>query len=265
MRYLIDHDFHIHSCLSTCSRDPLQTPEAILDYAKREGLTKICITDHVWDRAVPGASSWYEPQNFEHITASLPLPKDEKVTFLFGCETDLDFRGTLGLSRERFDQLDFIIIPTTHFHMKSLVLAPEEAESAKTRAKAWVKRLDEVLSMDLPFHKVGLAHLICPLIARGEREIYLETLSLIPDFDLERLFTKAAALGVGIELNAHDFRFSGTETEICLRPFSIAKGCGCKFYLGSDSHTVASFEKVRVDFERAITLLGLKETDKFRL
>ena len=67
MKYIIDHDYHIHSHLSLCSRDPEQTTENILKYAKENKLTTICLTDHYWDSAVPGASNWYQKQDFEHI------------------------------------------------------------------------------------------------------------------------------------------------------------------------------------------------------
>ena len=52
MRYVVDHDFHIHSQLSICSNDPEQTKERILAYAKECQLKTICITDHYWDEAV---------------------------------------------------------------------------------------------------------------------------------------------------------------------------------------------------------------------
>ena len=38
MKYVIDHDCHIHSHLSTCSSDEGQTKEAILDIARNNGL-----------------------------------------------------------------------------------------------------------------------------------------------------------------------------------------------------------------------------------
>jgi len=62
MKYIVDNDLHIHSYLSSCSDDPEQTPEAILSHAKKYGLKTICLTDHFWDSAVPGASEWYAPQ-----------------------------------------------------------------------------------------------------------------------------------------------------------------------------------------------------------
>ena len=110
MKFKIDHDYHIHSVISSCSRDPEQTAERILEYAKNAGLSRICITDHYWDRKVPGASKWYEPQDFDHISKILPLPQADGVEFLFGCETEMDKFFTVGMPRERFDDFDFVII-----------------------------------------------------------------------------------------------------------------------------------------------------------
>ena len=69
----------------------------MLSYAKELGLTKICVTDHFWDERVEGASSWYAPQNFTHITKNLPLPGAEGIDFLFGCESDMDKRMIIGV------------------------------------------------------------------------------------------------------------------------------------------------------------------------
>ena len=81
----IDHDLHIHTELSSCSRDPEQNAAALLAYAQKNNFNTICVTDHFWDETVPGASGWYQPQNFEHITKILPLPEAEGIRFLFGC------------------------------------------------------------------------------------------------------------------------------------------------------------------------------------
>ena len=183
---------------------------------------------------------------------------------MFGCETELNKDLTLGISKEKLGLFDFIIIPTTHFHMKGFTLTDEEAKDTSSRAKAWIKRLDHVLGMDLPFQKTGLAHLTCSLIA-PTREEYLEVIGLLPDEELERLFTKAAELGVGIELNGDDMNFPSEEEDIILRPYKIAKKCGCKFYLGSDIHGHKKFAKIKPIFEKAIDLLGLTEDDKFRI
>ncbi len=260
MKYAIDHDLHIHTKLSSCSQHPRQTPETILAYARENGLKTVCVTDHYWDERIPGASDWYAPQNTAHITQSLPLPQAEGITFLFGCETELRRDLTLGVSAERFREFDFVIIPTTHLHMTDFTVAG--TETAAERAALWIKRLEAVLSMPLPFRKIGIAHPVCGLIAPN-REMVLETLRLLPDGELEHLFAKTAALGAGVELNADDLGFSDEEAETVLRPFRIAKRCGCKFYCGSDAHEPEAFNGVTARFERAVDLLELSETDKF--
>lgn len=262
MRYIVDHDLHIHSKISACSNDPEQTNERILHYAAENDLKTICLTDHFWDETVAGASEWYQLQNYAHIAAALPLPQTDGVQFLFGCETELKQNLTLGISKESFRFFDFVVIPTTHFHMVEYALSKEDAANAQSRANAWVKRLNAVLEMDLPFHKIGIAHLTCGLIA-PKREEYIEVLERIPQNDMDRLFHKAARLGVGIELNSDDMNFASEEAKVVLRPYKIAKQCGCKFYCGSDAHHPDGLNQAKVIFEKAVDLLELTEEDKF--
>lgn len=265
MRFQIDHDYHIHTNLSSCSKSPEQTPQRILEYAREQGLSRIILTDHYWDRAVPGASGWYQPQDFDHISKALPLPREEGVEFLFGCETDMDRFLTLGIPASRFDDFSFIIIPTTHMHMKGFTLAEEDFTNNPRVAQLWTQRLEALLSMDLPFHKVGIPHLCCSLMNKKSRADFLDTLDRIPDEEMARVFTKAASCGCGIEINSCDMSFADQESDTVLRPFRIAKNCGCKFYLGSDAHSPGDFDKTRNVFQRAITLLDLTEDDKFQL
>ncbi|MBQ3529357.1 MAG: PHP domain-containing protein [Oscillospiraceae bacterium] len=264
MRYIIDHDFHMHSSLSLCSGDPGQTPEAMLKYAEEHNLKAICITDHYWDELVPcntAVNRWYERQNHAHVTQILPLPQPENVKLLFGCEADLDSDDVIGISKERFDAFDFIVLSTTHLHHMS---GPRwENLSNAGVAEKWVERFDAVLNADLPFGKVGIAHPTCRLINMHSRKDFLEILSLIPQSELERLFTKAAKVGLGIEINASTMQFEESETDTILRMYRIAKDCGCKFYLGSDAHTREDMKKLFPFFDRAIDLLDLQESDKF--
>jgi len=262
MKFIIDHDLHIHSYLSRCSRDPLQTTERILQYAKNRGLKRICITDHFWDERVQGASRWYETQNFPHITQSLPLPKAEGVEFLFGCETELDQNLRLGLSKERMAAFDFVVIPTTHLHMKDFTIRADA--TLEERADAWVKRLDAVLNMDLPFHKIGIAHLTATLMA-PTREEYRQILDLLPETAIGALLQRAATCGVGIELNADDMKKAFEEGERAWKFYRIAKECGCRFYLGSDAHSPRGLEQSTEIFRRAVDYLELEEDHKLPL
>ena len=262
MRYVADHDIHIHSRLSSCSHDPEQTPEVILNYATECGYKYVCLTDHFWDETVEGASNWYSRQDYAHILAAKPLPEAEGIRFMFGCETELDKFMTVGLAREHFDRFDFVIIPTTHFHMENFTIGEEALATPETRAQVWVDKLDALLAMDLPFEKIGIAHPVCPLIWKGDRAKYLATLDAISEADMHRIFAKAARLGVGIEIN---MSYPDEERDTVLRPFRIAKEEGCKFYLGSDAHHPGGLDNARKKFERVIDDLELTEEDKFIL
>lgn len=264
-KYKVDHDYHIHSFLSACSADTEQTTDRILKYAKENSFSSICITDHYWDSDISGVSGWYAPQNFEHISQSLPLPCDKDVRFLFGCECEMDRFTRLGIPKHRFDDFDFIIIPTTHMHMTGFTVFKEDKENTPRRARLWIERLDALLGKDLPFKKIGVAHLVSTLINPVSREETLKTLALIPNEEMERLFSKAAKLGVGIELNKYDMTFDESEADTFLRPFKIAKHMGCKFYLGTDAHHPDFFYDAKEVFERAVDMLGLCENDKFHI
>ena len=274
MKFKFDHDLHLHSYLSLCSDDPAHTNERILQYAKDTGLHTVCLANHFWDEKVAGCGGYgYEIQNFPYVCQGRPVPQSEEVKFLFGCETELNKDFVLGISKERMDEFDFIVVPITHLHFRNFTL-DEKDDNAKGRAKAWVDRLDAVLNMDLPFHKIGIPHLTSILTAAfmfdtsfDHNERLLEIFSLIPPEEMDRLFKKAAKLGVGIELPSGCMKVAEkqkteAEQEILLRPYRIAKENKCKFYCATDAHTVREQEKADV-FDWAIGKLGLEESDKF--
>lgn len=266
MRYIVDHDYHIHTQLSTCSSDPEQTTQRLLKYAVDNGLKRICVTDHYWDAQTEGATNWYSPQDFDYISRSLPLPSAEGVEFLFGAETEFNKEFRIGMPVSRFDSFAFVIIPTTHLHITGLTIEREDAESENTnqiRAELWVKRLEALLSLDLPFGKIGIAHLACKLINKKSFEDYVDVLERIPTEDMERLFAKAAQRGCGIEINQSDIKQMMRAPDAVSRMFRIAKQQGCKFYMGSDAHHPSSLDSAKECFEYAVDLLGLEESDKF--
>lgn len=261
MRFVADHDFHIHSTLSLCCHDENQTPQAILNYAKENNLNKICLTNHFWDEKVKSAAEWHQSQQFAPVSSALPLPQAEGISFLFGAETDMDYDYVVGVSKERYDCFDFIVVPTTHLHLvgntvKTKILTPQEG------AEIWLNRIEALLNTDMPWHKTGIAHLTCGHIF-GNRTP--EVISLLRDNALEKIFCDCARKGVGIELNLKTLSLSREEKDILLRPYYIAKDCGCKFYLGSDAHKVEALKSAKENFENIITLLDLQETDKFIL
>lgn len=268
MRFIVNHDLHIHSMLSECSNDPAQNPETILAYAEKNNFTDICLTDHFWDSNVPGASDWYKPQNYEHISQALPLPQSDKVRFHFGCEVEMDKYCTVSISDKLCDKMDFIIVPVNHFHMYDFTIDKKD-DSPERRADAFVTHIRSLLEKDLPFHKVGIAHLCASSLAGmvpGKSLDHLPILDMIDDRTFRELFEIAAKKGVGIELNVSDAVYTEhtqEDRDRRFRMFKIAKQCGCKFYLGSDAHFPQDFEKSILRFEGAVDALDLKETDKF--
>lgn len=261
MRYVADHDFHIHSTVSRCCKDPLQTPERILQYAKDNGYRKICLTNHFWDEKVPSEAEWIEEHGYKYLTSVLPLPQSEGIDFLFGAEIDMDYNGVLGISPEALSELGFITVATTHMHLagntvREKLTCPEEA------AEIWLSKLRNLLSMSLPFHKMGIAHMTTGHIMKEKTP---EVISLLKNEDLYEVFSDCADKGIGIELNTKTIFNSDEERDILMRPYYIAKDCGCKFYLGSDSHKTEALSRAKENFERIITILDLKEEDKFPL
>jgi histidinol phosphatase-like PHP family hydrolase len=259
MKFIIDHDLHIHSRLSSCSNHPEQTPTAILKYAVANGFKHICLTDHFWDEKVPGASDWYRPQNITHVAQSIPLPEADGVTFHFGCETDFDKFKTLGISRETIDTFDFVIVPTSHLHMQGFTIEPEDTSVAR-RAALYMERNHALLDMDLPFTKMGLAHFTCCLLDRGCEGNYGAIMDAITDTEYAEFFTRLAKCGMGLEINTS---LEDASLRSILRPYRIARDCGCKFYLGSDAHTPNEFKMAHSRFSAMVDALGLTEDDKF--
>ena len=157
-------------------------------------------------------------------------PRPEGIRFLFGCETEIDRHMRLAISRERFDEFDFVVIPTTHFHMEGLT-RPAAISSPKQKAEFWMARLNALLDMDLPFHKIGVAHLTCSLIDR-KREAWREILRLLDEDALRRVMARAAEKGVGIELNADDMRlFTEEEADLALSALPGGEGGGLQILL----------------------------------
>lgn len=261
MRFQVDHDYHIHSHLSLCSGDPEQTTARILRYARENGLKEVAVTDHFWDDLVPCPWEWYAKQNFAHVAESLPLPQEDGIRFLFGCEAELWGMGmTLGITNETINKFDFVIIPTTHLNVCEV-----KTDTPAFRAQIWYDRFLNVLDRDLPFYKIGIAHLTCPLISSyNPFEDHIRVFKCLTDDRYHECFEKSAAKGVGIELNLPPLaQYSKEDLETILRPYRIAKEEGCRFYLGSDAHTPATFNTIIRQFNDLVDLLGLTEDDRF--
>ena len=274
-KFPLNHDFHIHSYISLCAQDPGMTADFILNFAIKSNYYAVCVTDHFWDESVPvsGMYATYAGQGLDSLKRILPLPKDNDVKFLFGCEAEYCGGDKLGVAPEHYDLFDMIVIPTNHFHAVPMV-APEGCDTITRIADLFTERLEQLVELDLPWKKVGLAHLNGILtFLNGELAhgypVY-DVYSEMPEKRLRPVFNKLGRLGAGIELNAHCYNEDVPEKkqwknnkDTVLKLMRIAKEEKCKFYCGSDGHTTDDFSRGVGRIREAADVLGLTADDLF--
>lgn len=244
MAYTIDHDVHIHTTLSACCSDPKATPPNIVARAAEVGLKTIGFADHLWDAASPGSSDWYRPQDLPHVLRTRALlPRDSRgVRVLVGCESEYCGDGKVGISRQGASQLDFVLLPISHFHMRGFVV-PADLAAPDAVARLLVARFDQAVGLGLA---TGIAHPFYPLAYEERMD---EIHSHISDEVFAASFARAARKGVGIEISTVMFpgclgNKAAFKDETFLRMLRIAKRCGCCFHFGSDSHELAGIGRV---------------------
>lgn len=233
------HDLHIHTSLSSCAK-PTAIAADYIARAKEMGLTTIAFTDHMWDSAVPGASKWYEPQNYEHICrlkAELPAA-DPSLKILFGCECECDKYGVVGISEEVASQLDILLVPHSHTHMKDFTIPAELREDDAVHGQYLVKHFMHIIESPVAKYVTAIPH---PFAAVGCPTAQ-NVLNTISDAALEECCRAAAEKNIALEINTSCFS-KMTEEEIrgCayVRLFEIARQAGCRFTVGSDAHTIS--------------------------
>ncbi len=260
--FLCDHDYHVHTSLSTCCADPAMSARGIAEYAVRAGYSGVCYTDHLWDGDVPGVSEWYAPQDLPHVKRLLPLPTGLPLALRFGCEVEYMGGDRLTLTRPHFDEFDLVSVPLTHMHSKGYV-RPLSVVTERQMASLLTERLEQLAALDLPFEKIGLSHLTDPsLFFEG---CVADVMALLDEERFLRAMDKYAARGTGVELNASAFPAWQARPEDWLRPYRLAKKAGCKFYCGSDAHHPDALPGVTTALPAVAEALGLTDTDRYQI
>ena len=147
-------------------------------------------------------------------------------------------------------------------HMDGLV-RPEGIDTPEKMARLMEDRLENLIAQDLPFEKIGIAHLNCNLMFKEGSSI--DVAAAMDESRLLRIFEDYAKAGAGIELNGYDFGTLDARPEDTLRTFRIAKAAGCKFYCSSDAHHPEALKRVPEVLPRVIDLLGLTEADRYSI
>lgn len=253
------HDLHIHTNLSECSRDPLQTVENIVRYAAEHHIPTVGISNHVWDREIPGASDWYAPQDFDHILAiRRQIPSDlHGVRLLIGAETEFA-GGKIALTRAHRDELDYVLVPHSHIHMVGLVL-PRDRVTDRQVANYLVESFLDLVSRNFA---TAIAHPFSP-VGRTPENVKAIT-DCISDDAFAHCFSAAREHHAAIELNGSCFAREWNNPDLMRgheRMFSIARDCGVTFTLGSDAHALDELGNVDLS-RRLANRLGIGE-DRF--
>ncbi len=236
------YDLHVHTKLSSCAK-----PEAIAaDYiarAKEMGLTAIAFTDHMWDSAVPGASNWYKPQDYAHICelkAELPAA-DPSLKILFGCECECDKYGVVGISEEVAAQLDILLVPHSHTHMKDFTIPAALREDDAVHGRYLVEHFMHIINSPVAKYVTVIPH---PFAAVGCPTAQ-NVLNSIPTSALEECCAAAKEKNIALEINTSCFAGMNEEQmRNCayLRLFEIARQAGCRFTIGSDAHSIPGMD-----------------------
>jgi histidinol phosphatase-like PHP family hydrolase len=200
------------------------------------GLSAIVFTDHfVEDPAAPGAVSFYAtcgPAMIADLRAELArIEPPEGCHVYLGCETETMSTGWVGVSPATSAALDFVLVPTTHYHLPGV---PRPASWAPGHVA------DHMLTMlEAVVTRPWLDSVAHPF---AESEALIGDLRGIYDAmdraRLEDVLGLAARHGVALEVNASSLEaenmphYAGVYAEIV----RLAHGLGVRFTCGSDAH-----------------------------
>ena len=83
---------------------------------------------------------------------------------------------------------------------------------------------------------------------------------ILSDNELKEVYTLIANKKAGFEINMpfHLYKTDEERTK-AIRPYILAKECGCKFYLGSDAHHPDALDGAYDNFSK---IVKLKQTEK---
>ena len=234
----ITHDLHIHTRLSRCAKSETAVVSNYIQNARKNGLTKIGFSDHMWDSAVPCPIPWYHTQNFPHVSAlrgELSRADASDLALSFGCECEYDYAGHgIALTEDVAREFDHILVPNSHTHM---VMPKEFYEPYEKHARFMLDAFWDIANSPLASYVTGIAHpfaaVACPY---DERVLY----PLITEKQYRECFAAAREKGIALEINISCFAslpLNELASHPALSMFEIAKDEGCRFIFGSDAHT----------------------------
>jgi histidinol phosphatase-like PHP family hydrolase len=263
---LLDFDSHVHTYYSPCAHKvdeagrPVASPERHLQRAAELGLRSLVFTDHfVEDPTLPGVVLFYKGSGvamLRNLRQELDrLPAAQPCEVFIGCETETMSTEWVGVSEAMARELDFVLVPTTHYHLPG---APQPATWAPRDVAAHM-----LLMLESVVRKPWLDSVAHPL---AEVESLIGDLRAIYEaMDQARLrdvLGLAAQSGVALEVNGSCLaapelpNYPAVYREVV----SLARSLGVRFTFGSDAHNAADLG-MTPEAEAWITASGLTPDD----
>jgi histidinol phosphatase-like PHP family hydrolase len=241
---ILDHDLHVHTYYSPCARRkdadgrPAATPERYFERVRELGLGLLVFTDHfVEDPTTSGMAQFYKgsgPAILRDLRAELArLEPPAELRVLIGCETDTLAPGVLAISRTLAEQLDFVLAPTTHYHLTGI--PQPRSFGAQDVADHMLMMLESVV-------KLGWVDAIAHPF--DERESLVGDLRRIYDAldkaHLDDILGLAAENGTALEVNGSAINSPNRPNypAMYLPVVQRAKELGVVFTFGSDAHSL---------------------------
>ena len=282
-------DTHIHNYLSNCSKDNGATVQSYIDLSAQNGLSLMGFANHTWDENVPfpenpldggKRQAWYQKQSMAfQMQIRSQIPEQTKgIKVLVGAETEYcGMYDRLGMGKESAMQLDFVLIPHTHVHMRDFVMpCPPDVKAARARLAGLlcerVEGMTEALAVSLaekpteaelePFmtERIDYVGFVSDFMVESFRGLMnnemLKTYSDLVPVSVAHPFAPVGSGDKRADMLARisDDTFAELFTmaakrgigleikpaaldEQVERMYRIAKACGCRFTLGSDAHS----------------------------
>lgn len=295
-------DVHAHNYLSNCCQDNQATAESYVNQAAACGVKILGFANHIWDERVEGANSWYQRQSLAFsMQIKNQIPADTKgVKVLVGAETEYcGMSDTLGMSVEGVKELDFILIPHTHVHMRNFVMpSTEDVNRARSTLASKIETLGlsqeraKVLAKNVPEAELE------PFM--GEKTV--DYIQYVADFmakSFESLMNNPTLIEISKQIPvsvAHPFQAVGDNSknpemlrripdETFIRLFKLAaergvgleintncnypemlhvlklaKEQGCRFTTGTDTHSIENIKCID-EINPTLEALGITEAD----
>ena len=196
----IHGDVHMHTSETDGSRTIRQMAEAALARGRRY----IAITDHSKNLAMTNGMD--DTRALAHAARVREVNKEMegRIHLFTGIEVDILAEGELDLTDETLAQLD-IVVASVHSRFDQ----PIEVMTARV-----------LRAIENPYVRI-LGH------PTGRKLLKRDPYAI----DLEKVFTRAAALGVAVEHNAAPAR-----TDLSDSHMRLAKSLGCKISINTDAH-----------------------------